>query len=136
MPDFCALIRNFRRQAPAARMIGEFAVKQGSRVVVSRLSRFLPAEGFRAAPENGSKAFDALGDEGIATSQGQFCAPSAEPFANYDSYTSRQVLERLRTASQSERNQVLEYEVSHRARETILSALTLSSDASANSAAH
>lgn len=136
MPDFCALIRDVRRQAPAARLIGEFAVKQGSRVLASRLSRYLPVEGFSAPPESGSEASDTLGDDVTATSQGQFTTPSAEPFANYDSYTSRQVLERLRTASQSERIRVLEYEVSHRARETILSALTLSAEASANSAAH
>lgn len=99
-------------------MIGEFVVRQGVLQLEKRVQRRSPS----SPTENSSSA--------VAPTVTQDPEPQAvdndiapEPFADYDTYTSRQVLERVSTMTVGEQRRVWEYENENRRRETILAAL-------------
>lgn len=123
------MIRDLRRQAPAARMIGEFAVKHGSRVLAERMGRVFASSAVVSSSAPAESAWSGDQEAAVGASTSVVSSREAEPFAHYDTYTSRQVLERMSTATAEERERVRAYEAAHRARETILSGLLASTDA-------
>lgn len=102
-----AYIAELRRQAPAARMIGEFAVKKGIETVMQRLQMVAP---------NPVRA-DVKPTTVVADAQIQI-----EPLDNYDTLTARQIIETLGTLTSSQLQSILDYEILHRNRVTVAQA--------------
>jgi hypothetical protein len=102
-----AYLAELRRQAPAARMIGEFAVKKGIETVMQRLQMVAP---------NPVRA-DVKPTTVVADSQIQ-----VEPLDSYDTLTARQIIETLGTLTSSQLQSILDYEILHRNRVTVAQA--------------
>jgi len=102
-----AYLAELRRQAPAARMIGEFAVKKGIETVMQRLQMVAP----------GSVRSDVKPTTVVTDSQIQI-----EPLDNYDTLTARQIIETLGTLTSSQQQSILEYEIVNRNRVTVVQA--------------
>ena len=102
-----AYLAELRRQAPAARMIGEFAVKKGIETVMQRLQMVAP---------NPVRA-DVKPATVVADSQIQ-----VEPLDSYDTLTARQIIETLGTLTSSQLQSILDYEILHRNRVTVAQA--------------
>lgn len=102
-----AYLAELRRQAPAARMIGEFAVKKGIETVMQRLQMVAP----------GSVRSDVKPTTVVTDSQIQI-----EPLDNYDTLTARQIIETLGTLTSSQQQSILDYEIVNRNRVTVVQA--------------
>ncbi len=102
-----AYLAELRRQAPAARMIGEFAVKKGIETVMQRLQMVAPS----------SVRSDLKPTTVVADSQIQI-----EPLDNYDTLTARQIIETLGTLTSSQQQSILDYEIVNRNRVTVAQA--------------
>ena len=121
-------ISEVRRQAPAARMIGEFVVRQGVREVEKRMqSKSATASASDTATDatmrDGADSRQSVEGSELGLLKGGSVSAD-EPFSGYDNYTSRQVLDRIASMDGEARRRVWEYENAHRRRETILAALT------------
>ena len=102
-----AYLAELRRQAPAARMIGEFAVKKGIETVMQRLQLVAPS----------SVRSDVKPTTVVTDSQIQ-----VEPLDNYDTLTARQIIETLGTRTSAQLQSILDYEILHRDRVTVAQA--------------
>ena len=131
LPDFARVGRDtFNRQRPAARMIGEFAVRQGRR----RLERGLfgdegpPSSGPPAGSGTGAGArgqdSPGPGDAGPPDLDGGTGSiPSELPIANYDALSAVQIVPLLAELSPGERDLIAAHERTHRGRRTVLGKL-------------
>ena len=131
LPDFARVGRDtFRRQRPAARMIGEFAVRQGRRrFEQSLVGSGEDRSGGRTAvpgtvPEPGQVAEPESGQVGEPEAE-QVAEPVAVdlPIANYDALSAVQIVPLLGELSPEERELIRAHEESHRARRTVLGKL-------------
>ncbi|MSO58787.1 MAG: hypothetical protein EXQ63_00485 [Ilumatobacteraceae bacterium] len=100
-------IDSVRRQAPAARMIGEFAVKQGWDMLLQRL-QVRPTGAATSGPERSVAIVEPNTDAG--------------PFIDYSTRTARQIIETLTTLTPLLQRSILEYELVHRNRVTVIQA--------------
>jgi hypothetical protein len=111
-------VRSMKRDAPAARFIGEHVVKMLTRTVARRLSDLSPFATTHT-PDT------ARGDKGSATS---FESPSEKqvgtslPWPHYDVMSARDIVSQLRVSPPDVCRAVSLYERGHRARATILAA--------------
>ena len=102
-----AYLAELRRQAPAARMIGEFAVKKGIETVMQRLQTVAPSP-----VRSDVKPTTVVTDSNI----------QVEPLDNYDTLTARQIIETLGTLTSAQLQSILDYEILHRNRVTVAQA--------------
>ena len=102
-----AYLAELRRQAPAARMIGEFAVKKGIETVMQRLQMVAPNP-----VRSDVKPTTIVADSKI----------QVEPLPEYDALTARQIIETLGTLTSAQRQSILDYEILHRNRVTVAQA--------------
>ncbi len=102
-----AYLAELRRQAPAARMIGEFAVKKGIETVMQRLQMVAPS-----SVRSDVKPTTVVTDSNI----------QVEPLDNYDTLTARQIIETLGTLTSAQLQSILDYEILHRNRVTVAQA--------------
>lgn len=102
-----AYLAELRRQAPAARMIGEFAVKKGIETVMQRLQ--MAAQSTQRSEVKPTTV--------IADSQAQ-----VEPLPDYDTLTARQLIETLGTLTSAQQQSILDYEIINRNRVTVTQA--------------
>lgn len=102
-----AYLAELRRQAPAARMIGEFAVKKGIETVMQRLKMAAPS-----TVRSDVKPTTAVTDSQI----------EVQPLDNYDTLTARQIIETLGTLASAQQQSILDYEILHRNRVTVAQA--------------
>ena len=111
-------ISSLRRDAPAARFIGESAVKMLSRSVSQKLREFLPQSSQQIididASGDGNQPVDQSSD-GVGSSQ-------VLPWPQYDVMSARDIISQLRMSPPETRAAVKIYEHGHRARATILAA--------------
>ena len=122
-------VNEVRKQAPAARMIGEFVIRQGVRQVEKRMqgsaTTSSTSDATKPSAVRAGTQHDVEPEDVSEKTHSGDSVTTAEPFADYDTYTSRQVLDRIASMDIDGRRRVWEYENSHRRRETILSALTV-----------
>ena len=102
-----AYLAELRRQAPAARMIGEFAVKKGIEIVKERLQMVAPS----------TVRSDVKPTTVVTDSQIQ-----VEPLNSYDTLTARQIIETLGALTSVQQQSILDYEILHRNRVTVAQA--------------
>ena len=102
-----AYLAELRRQAPAARMIGEFAVKKGIEIVKERLQMVAPS----------TVRSDVKPTTVVTDSQIQ-----VEPLDSYDTLTARQIIETLGALTSVQQQSILDYEILHRNRVTVAQA--------------
>jgi len=133
LPTF---VERGRAQVQMARMIGQFAVKQGQveadkhlGVVRNRAEAFLVGQ---LGADDAGRADDQLGTQAAATPVTDPPAPAAEAapqagvdaaglaIAGYDSLAASQVIPRLAGLEADELEAVRRYESAHRGRKTIL----------------
>ena len=114
LPEFARVGRDtLKRQRPAARMIGEFAVRQGR----SRLERSLIGDR-EPSPAHRAPAGVATG-EGGKTGSGS----AGLPIANYDALSAVQIVPLLVELPPGERDLIAAHEKAHRGRRTVLGKL-------------
>ena len=105
-------IASLRRDAPAARFIGEQVVNLVGQSVLRRLRPSQQSSPHRATTSSAS-----------ATTSDRGKAPAAEqPWPEYDMMTAREIIARLSDAPADIRSAVQGYERSNRARSTVLAA--------------
>ncbi len=102
-----AYLAELRRQAPAARMIGEFAVKKGIETVMQRLQ--MPAPSTQRSEVKPTTV--------VTDSQVQ-----VEPLPDYDTLSARQIIEALGTLTYAQQQSILDYEIVNRNRVTVAQA--------------
>lgn len=102
-----AYLAELRRQAPAARMIGEFAVKKGIEIIKERLQMVAPST---------------VGSDVKATSVVTDSQIQVEPLDAYDTLTARQIIQMLGSLTSTQLQSLLDYEILHRNRVTVAQA--------------
>jgi len=119
-------ISSLRRDAPAARFIGESVVKMLSRSVSQKLRVLLP--------QSPQQNIDASGNEKEPVAQSPNGAGSSQvlPWPQYDVMSSRDIVSQLKVSPPATRAAVKIYEHGHRARATILAACETETDSDAS----
>lgn len=107
-------------------MIGEFAVRQGVKVVQERQRPRGNTNAKSHDPATSDLDSETSSLEDTVSGARSVLADDLEPMVDYDTYTARQIIGRIPLLSADERRRVFHYESAHRARETILSALAQS----------
>ena len=102
-----ALVASLRRQAPAAKMIGEYAVKQGLEMLLQRLNI------------GNSSNSDSSTKPSVVVVETQ---SDEEPYVDYNLRTARQIIEALAGLTVNQQRAILKYEQAHRNRVTVVQA--------------
>lgn len=105
-------IASLRRDAPAARFIGEQVVNLVGRSVLRRL---------RTSPQSSPRTSTTSSGSTTTSDRGKARA-TEQPWPEYDMMTAREIIARLSDAPANVRSVVQEYERSNRARSTVLAA--------------